>query len=129
MREHSITVNEAKDLCRQNIKEHVANFLRIVKENQHNMDLSEDLRKLTECVQYTLSGHVVWSIQCPRYHSAVSFNELQLARIKYGVKDYPAKSYELNEKWDTQLTHNSGISSSLVAEVIKVDLSSTNSSD
>lgn len=94
MREHSLTVDQAKDLCSQKIKENVAEYLLIVEENRNNEDISLDLRRYIECMQYTLSGNVVWSKLCPRYHPAVSYNESQLLRMRHGLKEYPIHSYE-----------------------------------
>lgn len=93
MREHSLTVDQAKDLCSQKIKANVAEYLRIVEESRNNENLSLDLRRYIECMQYTLSGNVVWSKLCPRYNPAVSYNESQLLRMKYGLKEYPIHSY------------------------------------
>lgn len=128
-REHSITVDEAKYLCRQKIKEHIADYVRVVKENRDNMDLSLDLRKYIDCMQYSLSGNVVWSRLCPRYHPTASYNELQLARMNYGVEKYPVKPYELFKVSDRQLIHNDGTSSSPAVDVIETNPPSTNGSD
>ena len=94
MREHSLTVDQAKDLCWQKIKGNVAEYVRIVEENLNNENLSLDLRRYIDCMQYTLSGNVVWSKLCPRYNQTASFNESQLLRMKYGLKEYPIHSYE-----------------------------------
>lgn len=129
MREHSITIDEAKDLCRQKIKEHITEYVRVVEENQNNMNLSSDLRKYIDCMQYSLSGNVVWSKLCPRYHPTALYNELQLARMKYGVDKYPGKSYE-SFKWsDTQRIHSNGTSSSPAIEIAEIDSPSTNEHD
>lgn len=128
-REHSITIDEAKDLCRQKIKEHIAEYVRIVEENRNNMSISSDLRKYIDCMQYSLSGNVVWSKLCPRYHPTASFNELQLARMKYGVDKYPGKTYEFLKCSDTQRIHSNGTSSSTAVEIIEIDSPSTNQSD
>ena len=127
-KEHSITVDEAKDLCRQKIKENIADYVRVVKENRNNTDLSLDLRKYIDCMQYSLSGNVVWSRLCPRYHPTASYNELQLARMNYGVEKYPVIPYELFEVSDTQHIHNNGTSSSPAVEVIGGEPLSTNGS-
>ncbi len=77
MREHSITVDEAKEVCRQKIKDYVVDYLRIVEENQSNMNLSLDLRKFIEAMQYSLSGNAVWSRYSPRYNPEAALDELQ----------------------------------------------------
>lgn len=94
MREHSFTFDQAKDLCSQKIKENVAEYLCTVEENRNNENLSLDLRKYIECMQYALSGNVFWSKLSPRYHPAASYNESQLLRMKHGLKEYPIRSYE-----------------------------------
>lgn len=112
MREHSITIDEAKDLCRRKIKEHIADYVQVVEENRNNMDLSLDLRKYIDCMQYSLSGNVVWSRLCPRYHPTASYNELQLARMKYGLEKYPVKSDESFKRSDSEHAHGNGTDSS-----------------
>lgn len=90
MREHSITAEEAKQMCRKIIKESTAEYLRIEEENRNNMNLSLDLRKYLESMKYTLSGNVVWSLLCPRYNPEATFNARQIKRMKYGLsKELP----------------------------------------
>lgn len=68
MREYSITESEAQELCRQKIKECVSESVRIVDRTKKNLDLSLDLRVYIEAILYSISGNLVWSIYCPRYH-------------------------------------------------------------
>jgi Terpene synthase family 2, C-terminal metal binding len=89
VREHSITVDQAKDLCRQKIKVAVADYLQTIKETCNNVTISMDLRRYIEAMQYSLSGNVVWSLQCPRYHPEAQYNELQLLRMKQGSTACP----------------------------------------
>ena len=51
MEEHGITVSEAKEMCRGIIKENVAEYLRVLKDNRNNMELSLDLRRYLEAFQ------------------------------------------------------------------------------
>jgi hypothetical protein len=90
MKEHGITVEEAKQLCRVKIKEAVAQYLKIVETTRNNESISLDLRKYVEAMQYSLSGNVAWSVACPRYHEKATYNELQLNRMEYGVARYPS---------------------------------------
>lgn len=83
--EHSTTVSKAKEMCRMLIKENIAEYLRIVKENQNNTELSLDLRRYLEAMQYTLSGNVVWSSTCPRYNSEACYNDFQLSMMQDGL--------------------------------------------
>ena len=85
MGEHSITVEEAELLCRRKIKEYVAKYIKVVENTSKRLDLSLDLRKYVEAMQYSLSGNVVWSLLCPRYHAEANYNELQLSLMKHGV--------------------------------------------
>ena len=81
MKEHSITESQAKDLCRQNIKEQVAEAVRIVQKTKENFDISLDLRKYTEAMLYSISGNLVWSIYCPRYHQEESYDDIILSMM------------------------------------------------
>ena len=64
--EHSITDDEAMNLCRAKIKDAVTDYVRVVKETRTRTDLSLDLLRYVEALQYSLSGNVVWSRACPR---------------------------------------------------------------
>lgn len=66
--ERSITELEAKDLCRAKIKESVAEYTCVVEDSKKNPDLSLDVRKYLEALQYSISGNLVWSLSCPRYN-------------------------------------------------------------
>lgn len=81
MREYSITEPQAQDLCRQKIKEYVAEAVSIVQETKSNSDLSLDLRAYTEAMLYSISGNLVWSIYCPRYHPEESFDNDLLSML------------------------------------------------
>ena len=85
MEEHAINVSEAKEMCRDIIKENVAEYLRVLKENRNNMELSLDLRRYLEAFQYALSGNAIWSVTCPRYHPEACFNEFQLSLMQDGL--------------------------------------------
>lgn len=68
MQEYSISESEAKDLCREKIKESVFRAVKIAEETKKRTDLSLDLRQYTDAITYSVSGNLVWSIYCPRYH-------------------------------------------------------------
>ena len=68
MKERSMTELEAKAVCRKEIKHHVAESVRVAEETRRNCDISSDLRTYIEALQYSVSGNLVWSIYCPRYH-------------------------------------------------------------
>lgn len=111
MREHSVTIEDAKDLCRQKIKESVAEYLHTVEESRNNKNLSLDLRKYIECMQYQMSGNVVWGMLAPRYNLAASFNESQHLRMRHGLKKYPIRSYEEVKASEIKIEHDSAIKS------------------
>jgi hypothetical protein len=112
MSEHQISLEEAKAMCRVRIKEEVAQYARIVRETPSRNDLSGDAKRYIELMQYSVSGNVVWSLQCPRYHSDMQYNERQLLREKHGVVKYPT-TYQLRgqkkrARLDSQHTSNLG---------------------
>lgn len=84
-KEYKASVEEAKLLCRRKIKEYVAKYIKVVENTSKRLDLSLDLRKYVEAMQYSLSGNVVWSLLCPRCHAEANYNELQLSLTKHGV--------------------------------------------
>ncbi|KAF2113823.1 isoprenoid synthase domain-containing protein [Lophiotrema nucula] len=98
MKEHSFSVNEAKAFCRKRIKECVADYLHIVQRSREDTTISLDLRKYIEAMQYSLSGNVAWSLQCPRYHADIAYNQVQQLREKYGVASYPARQQRVTRK-------------------------------
>lgn len=78
MREHTVAESQARELCRQKIKEFATEARRVTEQTKGNADLSRDLRAFIEALLYTISGNLVWSTYCPRYHPE-NFNE-DLAR-------------------------------------------------
>lgn len=77
MKERSISVDEAKTVCRSIIRENVSKHLKILEENRTNEDLSTELRRYMEAMQYSLSGNAVWGLICPRYHPSAQFSTCQ----------------------------------------------------
>ena len=82
MGELSIPESEAKALCREKIKESVADCLVNVKKAQSDLKLSPDVRTFVEAVQYSVSGNLVWSLDCPRYHPEASYDRATLAMME-----------------------------------------------
>ncbi|KAK8127934.1 fusicoccadiene synthase [Apiospora sp. TS-2023a] len=85
MREHGISVSEAMQICRQLIKDYVATYLHTVDAHQDDASLSGDLRRYLLAIKHSISGHLVWSLHCPRYNPAVTFNKRQRAWMCGGV--------------------------------------------
>lgn len=106
MGEHSITEAQAKKLCREKIKVAVADYLQVIKENCNNTNISLDLRKYIIAMQYSLSGNVVWSLQCPRYHPEAQYNQVQLLRMKHGVAAYPGPKLNITRKRPEELSED-----------------------
>ena len=68
MGELSVSEDEAKSVCRKKIKECVAEYISIVQKTKVDSNISPDLRFYVEATQYCVSGNMVWSTYCPRYH-------------------------------------------------------------
>lgn len=90
MKEHGCSEENAREILKERIRIECANYVRIVKEARTRTDLSSEVKRYVETMQYTLSGNLAWSTQCPRYNAGAKFNELQLLRAKYGIEKYPA---------------------------------------
>ncbi|KAI0116203.1 terpenoid synthase [Hypoxylon sp. NC0597] len=103
MGEHNISLEEAKARCRVRIKEEVAKYVRIVKETVSRSDLSSDAKRYIELMQYSVSGNVVWSLQCPRYHKDMQYNEQQILLERDGVEKHISKYQFVDQKKRTRL--------------------------
>ena len=90
MREHGCSEEEARESCRERIRFENAKCVRVVKDTRTRTDLCDDVKRHIEVMQYTVSGNVAWSTQCPRYNEGPKFNELQLLRAECGLEKYPA---------------------------------------
>ena len=66
MHELSVSDSKAKEICRVKIKQYVSEYRNIMREVELNEMISTDLKKYVEALQYSISGHLVWSIYCPR---------------------------------------------------------------
>jgi fusicocca-2,10(14)-diene synthase len=80
MKEHSVSEPEAKKICELKIKESVAQALQVADKTKRDRSLSPDLRKYTEAMLYSISGNLVWSIYCPRYHPDQARPRVERAR-------------------------------------------------
>jgi hypothetical protein len=80
MCEHNVTRDDAEAMCKTRIKEEVAKYVKIVEETKASADLSNASKRYIELMQYSVSGNVVWSLQCPRYHKNLALTEEQLLR-------------------------------------------------
>lgn len=82
MHERSIAELEAKSICRDRIKSYVAESVRLCEETQRNHELSEETRTYVEAAQLSVSGNLVWTLNCPRYHREIGFSEGQMERMR-----------------------------------------------
>lgn len=85
MEEHGISEDDAKDVCRVKIKQTIVDFRQIVADTNARDDVSSETKRYLEGLLYSLSGNLVWSIDCPRYHTWSSYNERQLDWMKNGI--------------------------------------------
>ncbi|KAL2817761.1 isoprenoid synthase domain-containing protein [Aspergillus cavernicola] len=85
MEEHKISEDEAKERCREKVKVTVVDFRKTVEDTKARDDVSLETKRYLEGLLYSLSGNLVWSIDCPRYHSWASYNERQLEWMKNGI--------------------------------------------
>ncbi|KAL2830451.1 Ophiobolin F synthase [Aspergillus cavernicola] len=97
MKINSCGEEQAREECKKRIRIESAKYARIVKETLARTDISLDLKRYIEIMQYTVSGNWAWSTQCPRYHLNAKWNELQTLRGEHGVAKYPAR-YSLKDK-------------------------------
>ncbi|KAJ9306175.1 hypothetical protein DTO217A2_4291 [Paecilomyces variotii] len=91
MREHGCSEEQAREVCKERIRIECAKYVRNVKEIQTRTDVSDELKRYIDTMQYTLSANAAWSTNCPRYNGPTKFNELQLLRAKHGLEKYPAR--------------------------------------
>lgn len=89
MEERKVSEEVAKEICREKIKVTIVDFRKIVADTKARDDVSLDTKRYLEGLLYSLSGNLVWSIDCPRYHRWSSYNELQLDWIKNGIPKSP----------------------------------------
>ena len=89
MREHSITELEAQELCREKIRENVEKSVGVCRATMEDFAISLDLRKYVEAIQYSLSGNLVWSIYCPRYHPEAWYNDEQCSMMEKMMTTQP----------------------------------------
>ncbi|KAI0485836.1 isoprenoid synthase domain-containing protein [Xylaria cf. heliscus] len=67
MEERAVDEHEAKRICSDEIRRHMADYERVVEIAKNDQNLSKDLRKYLDAVLLSCVGNVVWSIYCPRY--------------------------------------------------------------
>lgn len=92
MEEHGVSEEVAKAMCREKIKQTIVDFRGIVSHTNARTDVSNETKRYIEGLLYSLSGNLVWSIDCPRYHSWSSYNDRQLSWMKNGIPKHEKSS-------------------------------------
>lgn len=69
MRERSVSEDEAKAICADEIRRYTSEYQDIVHAIRGDSSLSKDTRAYLEAVLFSCIGNLVWSIYCPRYHA------------------------------------------------------------
>jgi hypothetical protein len=77
MGQHSVSEEEAKKLCHGKIFALVQDYKVIVEQYRKDDSVCLDLKRYIEALQYYISGNLVWSLTCPRYHPETEFNACQ----------------------------------------------------
>ncbi|PGH21525.1 hypothetical protein AJ80_03193 [Polytolypa hystricis UAMH7299] len=91
MDEHGCSEEEAREVLKKRIRVECANYVRNVKETNARTDVSDELKRYIDVMQYTLSGNAAWSTNCPRYNGPTKFNKLQLLRGEHGLAKYQSR--------------------------------------
>lgn len=91
MQEYQTDVDGAMQICRKLIVEYVAKYLEVIESTKNDESISMDLRKYLDAMLYSISGNVVWSLECPRYNPGKSFNETQLQCMRQGFPPLASK--------------------------------------
>ncbi|KAK8121317.1 terpenoid synthase [Apiospora kogelbergensis] len=68
MKEYQADEEEAKGICKQQIRAYMSMFVKVVDRAKGDSTLSRDFRLYLEALLYSCTGNLVWSISCPRYH-------------------------------------------------------------
>ena len=112
MEEHGISEEQAKVICREKIKVTIVDFRKIVEDTKERTDVSVELKKYLEALLYSLSGNLVWSLECPRYHNWASYNERQLDWMKNGIprSEKTSKGPHPNGSLEPKTAKTNGIS-------------------
>ena len=68
MQEHSVGVEEAKELCKDHIRKSCQEYLRVKHEVESTRQVSVDLRKYLAALELSISANVIWSQYSARYN-------------------------------------------------------------
>lgn len=90
MKQYRCDEKAARKILKHRIRIENANIIKLVEATATRPDLSADSKRYIRLIQYTHSGNVAWSPQCPRYNEGAKWSKMQLMRAEHGVKQYPA---------------------------------------
>jgi ophiobolin F synthase len=107
MNENGCGEKEAQEILKDRVRLECTNYVRNVRETQARTDVSDELKRYLDVMQYTLSGNAAWSPICPRYNGPTKYNELQMLRGKHGLAKYPGR-YKLEAKTNGATNNGSG---------------------
>ncbi|KAJ4387227.1 hypothetical protein N0V93_007816 [Gnomoniopsis smithogilvyi] len=114
MQEHKTDVGEAMQICRNLIVEYVAKYIKVIEATRNDESISLDLRKYLDAMLYSISGNVIWSLECPRYNPKITFNETQLEWMWRGL---PSLETSISEEEISGNASESSAPSPLVDEL------------
>lgn len=96
MKEHDMSLDEAKQMARRLIRENNAKYMQVVRRTKQNPDrYSQNVIRLLDNLVYVVSGNLVWSASCPRYHPDVSYSEKQIEWMTNGLPEHLLKEKKI----------------------------------
>jgi len=91
MKENNMDLSEAKELCRRLIRENMLKYMQVLKDVKQPGKYPSNVVKLLEALLYVMSGNLVWSASCPRYHPEEEYNEQQREWMAKGLPKHLLK--------------------------------------
>jgi hypothetical protein len=88
MQEHAMGLDKAKEMCRRLIRENIDKYLQDLQHVKESNKYADNIVRLLDALLYVVSGNIVWSASCPRYHQDVQFSEQQIEWMKHGIPKY-----------------------------------------
>ncbi len=79
MNKHAMTLEEAKSACAAKAHEYAEEYLRVLEEAKAREDLCRDAKTLLDMQRFSISGHLAWRLQSPRYDATLELNPAQMA--------------------------------------------------
>ncbi len=89
MKEHGFDEAKAVEKLMDEIRKCFTDHKEVLAQNSDRTDLSVDLRRLMDALQYSMIANVAWSRVCPRYNEDGQFSEQQLRWMADGTPGLP----------------------------------------